>query len=162
MDEKVIKGHIKTLRLNYLTRNAELYCTDFIPGEKIGNNLEKLSQILGVNSSQEINWNLSNNELYLWAEMFINLNSCPSFYVKLYKKAIYGTKSRIATIAAKIIKKTRSDFSIKAMKIFSSVFGFQYISHYSDENESINKNIVNVEGKIIYVKINCQALVPNP
>ena len=142
--------------MNYLMRNIDLACINsFIPGEKISNNLEKLSQILRVNISEEMNFNLSNNELSLWGEMFMNLNSCPSFYVKLYSKAIYGIESRIAMLASNVIKKAKLDFKNKALKIFlkiSSVLGFQHISSIYDENESFDKNIVDVKGEIILAK----------
>ena len=110
---------------------------------------------MGVNASEEINYDLSNDKLLLWAKMFINLNSCPSFYVKLYSKAIYGIQSRIAMLASNIIKKAKLDFKNKALKIFlkmSSVLGFQHISSIYDENESFDKNIVDVKGEIILAK----------
>ena len=139
-----------------MKRNADLSCeNNFIPDENISNNWEKLSKNLGVNSSEEINWNLSKNELYNWGEMFINLNSCPSFYTKLYWKAIYGPKSRIAMLGANIIKNAKIDFKFKAIQIFSkisSVLGFQHISYYSDENERFNENIADVEGENSYFK----------
>ena len=69
--------------------------------------------------------------------MFLALNSCPSFYVKLYWKAIYGNESRMAIFASNIIQKAKDDFKGKAKKIFSrisSVLGFQ-------------KNQLNVKGE---------------
>ena len=152
LDKQLIWTHIKTLRLNYLMKNTHLDCiNNFIPGEEIRNNLEKLSQSIGGNITEEVDWNLSNNELHTWAEMFFKMNSCPSFYVKLYSKVIYGSKSRIPMLASNIIKRANLDFNIKAIKIFSkisSILGFQYISLYNEEKKSFEKNIVNVNGEI--------------
>ena len=76
--------------------------------------------------------------------MFIALNSCPTFYVKLYWKAIYGNESRIAKFASNIIRKANDGFKVKAQKIFartSSVIGFQHISFHHEGNRSIAMNI---------------------
>ena len=82
--------------------------------------------------------------------MFLALNSCPSFYVKLYWKAIYGNESRMAQFATNIIQKANNDFKARAQKIFakiSSVLGFQYIFHHYDGKESTYKNISGIEGE---------------
>ena len=76
--------------------------------------------------------------------MFIALNSCPTFYVKLYWKAIYGNESRIAKFASNIIRKANDGFKVKAQKIFartSSVIGFQHISFHHEGNRSIAMTI---------------------
>ena len=86
------------------------------------------------------------------------LNSCPSFYVKLYWKAIYGNESRMANFAANIIRKAEEGFKVRAQKIFakiSSILGFQHISYLHEENRSItmniefSKNMLDIKGAII-------------
>ena len=63
--------------------------------------------------------------------MFVYLNACPSFHVRLFWNAIYGPKSRIALLASNILKKKGSDdFEIKAKKIIGNIFqvlGFKHI-----------------------------------
>ena len=75
--------------------------------------------------------------------MFIALNLCPTFYVKLYWQLIYGNESRMTKFASNIIRKTEDGFKVKAQKIFakiSSVIGFQHISYYHEGNISIAMN----------------------
>ena len=93
--------------------------------------------------------------------MFMALNSCPSFYVKLYWNAIYGNESRMAKFAANIIRKAKDDFKEKAQRIFSkmsSVLGFQHISyHYNEKETSTGKNISDVEG--VYLNLNMSKIL---
>ena len=110
--------------------------------------------MLGDKSPQEIYRNSSGSNINS-AKMFIALNACPSFYVKLYWKTIYGPSSRISMLASNILKKAKGDFKIKALKIFakmSSVLGFQHISYHHRGNRSIasnidlSKNILDIKG----------------
>ena len=146
LDTKILWSHIKTIKLKYLIKNSELACENgFIPEENILINLESLSQILKINSSQETNRILSKSEIKLGAEMFMSLNSCPSFFIRLYWKAIYGPKSRIAMLASNIMKKGELNFKIKAMKIFakiSSVLGFKHMSYNHNEYKNFDKDII--------------------
>ena len=115
LNEKVIWGHIKTIRLKYLmTTNVDLTCSKnsisnqvFIPEKDMINNIEKLSKSIKINTDDQRNRTLSKNEVNAGAEMFVALNSCPSFYVKLYWKAIYGPKSRIAMLGKPSLKKIK-------------------------------------------------------
>ena len=116
-----------------------------IPGQDVKNNIEKLSQKIGIKSSDQVRQNVSQNDLQVGAEMFVTLFSCPSLYEKLYWKAIYGPKSRNALLASNIVKRANYDFKTKAIQLFekiSSVLGFQDISN----NHMGNKNIVDIEG----------------
>ena len=146
LDEEIMWGHIKTVRLKYLITNMELACEDgFIPEENIIINLESLSEIIKINNSQEIIRNLSKSEIQLGAEMFMSLNSCPSFFIRLYWKAIYGPKSRIAMLASNIMMKGEYDFKIRAMKIFakiSSELGFKHMSYNHNEYKNFDKDII--------------------
>ena len=97
----------------------------------------------------EINRNLSRSDINSAAEMFIALNSCPSFYVKLYWTLIYGNESRMAKFASNIIRKSEDGFKARAQKIFakiSSMLGFKHIT-YNHHGGSISKIILDVEGK---------------
>ena len=138
---------IKTLRLEYLTKSTDLKCdpeNNFIPQEGISANFKALSTWIGVESSDKIERNFSSSEINLAAEMFMFLNSCPSFYLRLYWKAIYGPKTRIALLASNIIKKANDDFKSKAIQIFSKitqVLGFKHISHHYEGKESFGQNI---------------------
>ena len=108
----------------------------------------------GVKSSDQLTRDLSKSDINAAAEMFMYLNSCPSFYVKLYWKAIYGNQSRIAMLASNIIKRAKYSFKSKAIQIFakvSSVLGFQYISYYQNGNERFDKNIIDIKGKTICI-----------
>ena len=128
-----------------MKKNTDLACEEsFIHQEYISENFEKLILLTGVTGFEELNRNLSTKDINVGAEMFIFLNSCPSFHVKLYWKALYGPQSRIAMLTSNIIKKANDDFKIKAKQIFariSHVLGFQHISYQYNGNESIGRNI---------------------
>ena len=84
-ERQLIKGYAKRLRMEYLMKNIDLNCEkSFIPSKYISLHFEKLSQMVGdTRNLYEINRNLSRSDINSAAEMFIALNSCPSFYVKL-------------------------------------------------------------------------------
>ena len=149
LERRLIKGYVKRLRDEYLIKNIGLPCEitnrNFIPFNFVTLHFEKLSQMVGATrSSYEINRNLSRSDINSAAEMFMALNSCPSFYVKLYWKVIYGNESRMAKFASNIIRKAKDGFKARAQKIFakiSSVIGFQHISYHHEGNSSIAMNI---------------------
>ena len=148
-EKRLIQGYVKHLRVEYLLKNIQLTCEKtnkkFILLKSIATNFEKLSKMVSVESSGEmISRNLSKNDINFGAEMFMALNSCPSFFVKLYWKVIYGNESRIGKFASNIIRKAKDSFKVKAEKIFakiSSVIGFQHISYHHEGNKSIKMNI---------------------
>ena len=115
-ERQLIKGYAKRLRMEYLMKNIDLNCEkSFIPSKYISLHFEKLSQMVGdTKSSYEINRNLSRSDINSAGEMFIALNSCPPFYVKLYWKVIYGNESRITKFASNILRKAKDDFKVKA------------------------------------------------
>ena len=102
-------------------------------------------------SPQEISKYLSRSNIDVIAKMFLSLNSCPSFYGKLYWKVIYGRESRIVKFASNIIRKAKDDFKGKARTIFaklSSVLGFKYISyHYEGNNIIGSNNVLDIKGE---------------
>ena len=141
LESKLIQVYVKRLRIEYLIQNIDLTCeSSFIPSKYISLHFEKLSQMVeDTKNFNEINRNLSRSDINSAAEMFIALNSCPSFYVKLYWKLIYGNESRVAKFASNIIRKAEDGFKAKAQKIFakiSSVIGFQHISYHHEGNRS--------------------------
>ena len=160
LEKTEISNYVKRLRIEYLVKHIDLSCDKtFIPLQNILNNFENLSQMVGIVNSQEISRNLSKSDINFGAEMFFALNSCPSFYVKLYWKAIYGGDSRIAKFTSNIVRKAKDDFKERAQKIFakiSSVLGFQHISYLYEENKGtemnikFDKNIWDIKGTITY------------
>ena len=148
LDKKGIWGHITNVRFEYLQKNINFQkCeNDFIPFDDIEINLDRFSLMIGVNSSDQINSNLSEKDINLAAEMFFGLNACPSINEKLYWKAIYGTNSSVETaiLASNIIKMSTNDFKKGSLKIFakiSKVLGFQHILFHDKElNNSGSKN----------------------
>ena len=151
LERKLIQGYVKRLRIKYLIENADLTCEErFIPFKRIPILFEKLSKMVGDKIfSHEINKNLSRSDINSAADMFMALNSCPSFYEKLYWKAIYGNESRMAKFASNIVRKAKDSFKSRAQKIFakiSSMLGFKHIS-YNHDGESTSKNILDIEGE---------------
>ena len=147
LDRKVIWSHIKALRLEYLKKNSLLKCeydNTLIQQILISSNLEKLSQVVGVSISDKIDNNFSKSDISESAKQFFALNSCPSFFVKLYWKAIYGPKERMAMLTSNILKKAKGDLKEVALKIFakvSSVLGFQSLSYHHEVNDTVKRNI---------------------
>ena len=144
VENKVIWSHIPSLRNKYL-KNSISRCIDgFIFDEYISNNFEKISPLVGNQGSEDIKYNISKSEVNEAAKMFFALNSCPSFFEKLYWKAIYGPESRISMLASNILKKAEGGLKEIALKIFGkicSVLRFQYISYHHGENKSVDRNI---------------------
>ena len=158
MDRKVIWSHIKTLRFEFLRSNSLLPCssnTHLIPDNHISSNVEKFSKIVKIGVSEnKINKKFSKSDITESAKLFLALNSCPSVFVKLYWKAIYGPKETMAMLTSNIINKAKGDFKEVARQIFakvSSVLGFQYISYHREGNFGRNitliKNILEIKGK---------------
>ena len=114
MTKKVIWSHVQLIRFEYLREHVDLACIqrELISEPKILINIEKLTNKVGVKSSDKINKNLSKSDLQVAAEMFLAVNSCPSFYEKLYWKAFYGSKERMAMLASNIVKKAKHDFRL--------------------------------------------------
>ena len=152
LEKKVLLSYVKHLRIEYLTKHTELTCEKaFIPLQNIVNNFENLSKMVGVQNSQETSMNLSKSNINIGAEMFLALNSCPSFYVKLYWKVLYGSEYRMAKFTLNIIRKAKDDFKVKAQKIFakiSSVLGFKHISYLHEGNVIIgSNNVLDIKGE---------------
>ena len=151
LGNKVIWEHIKNIRLDYLMKSTDLKCENsFIPQQNILSNFDKISQILATKSFREVNQNLTKSTIDISAEMFLTLNSCPSSYLKLYWKAIHGSKSRIAMLASNIIKIANGGLKKDALKIFAKiteVLGFQHITYHHEGNDiKFTKNIVDITG----------------
>ena len=160
LERRLIQGYVRRLRMQYLQYPYYYRApceTGFLGHDFISHHYEELSQMIGKNGSQEINRNLSKNDINIGAKMFVALNLCPSFYEKLYWKVIYKNQkvSMIAKIASNIIRKAKPDFKLRAKKIFdkmSSVIGFQYIFNHHEGNKSnamnvnLGKNMLDIKG----------------
>ena len=161
LDKMVIWSHIKTLRFEYLKTSIPECEKSFILKSLISSNIEKFSHIVGISISERINKNFSKSNITEFAKLFLALNSCPSFYEKLYWKAIYGPRERMAMLTSNIIKKAKGDFKKIALNIFarvSSVLGFQRLSFQDKGNKSVERNmesttnILNIKGEKITFK----------
>ena len=172
LDKEAIWSLIINIRLEYLrtiafnVTNSDPECDQdvtFILTKYISENLNKLSKMARVSNSQEIDINFSKSDSIDFAEMFISLNSCPSFLERLYWKAFYESQDieTIALITSNIVKHSKSDLKMNAHRVFGKitpVLGFKHILYHHEKNESLGKNvkpmknIVNIKGEItIYV-----------
>ena len=155
LDKKVLWSHLITLRLeNQRIHNLE--CKYGIPIKVLKNNMEKLSQMVGFNSTKDLANNLSKSDINDNAKMFGILISCPSFYERLYEKAVYGPKLRITMLASNIVKKSKDDFNLDALKIFakiSSFLGFKHISNTGNESVGLAKNLLDIKGEPYTIQI---------
>ena len=109
--------------------------------------------MVGVENSEEFNESLpTTDSIIRGAKMFFTLNSCPSYLIRLYWKAIYGEKSTLVLLASNILKKSNKYFKKKALRIFARVtkmLRFQYISFLDNDEKNIKlrEDIYNVKGK---------------
>lgn len=165
MDTNIIWREIKRIRAKYITKlpdgvpTSKKTCTTTISRknfwEILMTDIEKMKK---NDNSTEIALSKKTG-----AEMFISLNLCPSFYVRLFRKVIYKgqitpaipvlsntnqqnikLQSKILMILAKIVDKASDDFKVKAIQIFSkmtSVLGINHISSHHEGNESTELNI---------------------
>ena len=147
-EKKLIQGYVKRLRNEYLLTNIHIACEKmFIRSDLISLYFDKLSQMVRGKNSRPPGPQgpfTSKEDINFGGEMFMALNSCPTFYVKLYWKAIYGNESKMAKFASNIIRNAEDGFKVRAQKIFakiSSVIGFQHISYHHEGNRSIAMNI---------------------
>ena len=161
LERELIKGYVKRLRMEYLVKNIDLKCEmTFIPLKIITYHYfllkilfkeeEKMSKMVEDESSHEIIRNISRSDINSAAEMFIALNSCPTFYVKLYWQTIYGNESKMAKFASNIIKKAKDGFKARAQQIFakiSSMLGFKHIT----SNHDGESNILDIEGEELHI-----------
>ena len=143
VEQRVIWSHISSLRYKYLKNNISPKCSNgFIFIKDILNNFEKMPPTVRIEDLEDMKHNFSKSEVNEAAKMFFALNSCPSSYEKLYSKVIYGHKSEISMLASNILKRTKENFKVKALKIFEkiiSVLGFQHISYpHGQKNQERN------------------------
>ena len=126
LEKKLIQSYVKHIRNEYLIKNTDHSCeNNFIPFQNILTNFEILSQmVVWDKRSQDIIMNLTRSSINFGAKLFIALNSCPSFNVKLYWNAIYGSESRMAKFASNILRKAKDDFKVKAQKIFAKISSY--------------------------------------
>ena len=71
--------------------------------------------------SDEVNEEFSKTTKKSLHKMFYALIEQPSHFEKLYRKAIYGPKSRLIMLASNIRKESPNNFKLKAKKIFSKI-----------------------------------------
>ena len=148
-DEKVIWDYIWSIRFKYVREDKEdIKCLggNFISEKQVGQNFNELVNLLEVfNISETVNNKISKNKIEIGGKMFASLNSCPSVFIRLYKKILYGPhQSSIAIQALNVLKNTGREFRPVTTKIFAfiiSTLGFKYINTYENltsENSDTN------------------------
>ena len=173
MNTNILWKQIKRIRAKYITKlpdkktcKTTILKKNFV--EILMSDIKKTMKKNDINST-EIVANISKKT---GAEMFILLNMCPSFYVRLFRKVIFKGKikndmvlsstnennvklqSKILMISAKIVDKANDDFKVKAAQILSkitSVLGINHISSYQKENDTSELKI-NFENDMLLIK----------
>ena len=156
LDKKMVWSYVISIRFEYLEENIDPECNfGFFPPQNISNNVNKLSQMIGDQNSEEINRNFSQRDINETTEMFLALISCPlSFFEEIYLKAIYGPDSRMVMLASNIIKKTKGNYKKDAIQIFARLSAALGFSYHLNENENdgknieLSQNILDVKGEI--------------
>ena len=122
VDEKVIWGHIWSIRSNYVKKEKDNVCLggNFISEKVVGQNFNELVKLLQFNISETVDDKLSRKKIETGGKMFNTLNSCPSDLIRLYKKILYGPQSSIAIQALNRLRNTGREFRPTAIKILSN------------------------------------------
>ena len=166
LDEKELWEVIKNIRNDYVTKNTHFNCYDgeFIPKEDQVLNIEKLSKMLKIhNLSEEINKNLTKSTFDNGVKMFVALNSCPSDFVSVYNKIIFGPQSRLALSSFDMITKAKKGYRSTALKIFTkviSVLNFKYVQQQSkgltsNDNIKLDKDASKIKGIRLFLMVTC-------
>ena len=155
LEQPTVWKVIKRLRFEYLkTADIDVYCFG-IASDSLDSNLEKIATLLQIsNVSTFIDNDLSEEEIHVGAKMFFTLFSCPSFYDRLYKRALYGSTSRIALLSLNIIKKSPQAFKPVAKKIFGKIITILRSQNNSEKNfefmssKDIRNSLTPMKGRI--------------
>ena len=117
----VTRSQILSLRVEYLKKNSNTKCyIGFISEDNFYNDLEQKLHV-PRNKTLHKHSNFSKSKIDEAEKMFITLFSCPSFYEKVYWKAIFGPTSKMIKLASKILKKSEGKFEPRALNIFSKM-----------------------------------------
>ena len=73
--------HVKSIRKEYYRNNSVEKCSGFVSDEDINHHFKSLSLLLGINNVTSKIESLSEKDISTGAEMFVYLNSCPSYWV---------------------------------------------------------------------------------
>ena len=108
---------------------------------------ENLSHMLGVlNVTDEVKEKLSKNYTNSLTKMFITLSTPTTDLETLYRKTIYGPKSRLIMLASNIVKKSENNLRFKAKHIFSKIYSVIFEKYHNKSN--VNRDDVSsIEGK---------------
>ena len=125
--------HVKSIRKEYYRRNSVDKCSGFVSDEDINHHFDSLSLLLGINNVTSKIENLSEKEISTGAEMFVYLNSCPSYWVYFYHEILNSTNSfpEIIQLTLNTLKrktKRKGEYiASKFLSKLSSELGFEYI-----------------------------------
>ena len=118
----------------------------------MSSHVEKLAHFLGIkNISAEVNEKFLMNAENSLDRMYFALIECPSEFVRLYKKTIYGPQARMILLALNIVKKSRNNFKLKAKKIFSKI-NSKIFEAYHNKSVEHKEDVLSFKGDIIKVQ----------
>ena len=149
--------HVKSIRAKYYKRNSVKNCTGFVPDEDIKKHFDSLSLLLGVDNVTNKIESLSEKDISDGAEMFVYLNSCPSYWVYFYHEILDAKNSfpEIIQLTLNTLKRrTKKEGQFIASQFLSKLspeLGFEYIVpdevEVGDKAElKLFKTIKNVKG----------------
>ena len=105
----------------------------------------KLSQLLGViNSTDAINEDFTKNTNSL-TKMFYSLSTPTLDLERLYSKTIYGPQSRLIMLSSNIVKKSQSNFRLKAKQIFTKISSIIF-KKYQNGSIMSRDDVLNIKG----------------
>ena len=93
LDNALTWQYVKSIRAEYYERNSVKICSGFVPDEDIKQHFESLSMLLGVNNVTSTIVNVTEIDISNGAEMFVYLNSCPSYWVYFYHELFNSTNA---------------------------------------------------------------------
>ena len=131
-----------------VTNTLDTICfKSLIKDEDIQTNIEKIENMLEINSSNMTSTNISEYQLEMAASMYIFLNSCPSKWILFFHDLFENNSFKTIALTSMIILKTskaKTD-QIIAEKIWNKLTDVLNFHHYQTIGYSENKNATNIK-----------------
>ena len=126
-----------------ITNTLDTICfKSLIKDEDIQTNIEKVENMLGINSSNITSTNISDYQLEMAASMYIFLNSCPNKWILFFHDLFESNSLKTIALTCRIILKTskaKTD-QIIAEKIWNKLTDIFNFHHYRNIGYLENKN----------------------
>ena len=163
--------HVKAVRKQYYKKSKILSssksmtdCKEFVSDKYIKTNYKTFSKLLNITKITYDTINLTKDAIKIGGEMFIYLNSCPTYWVYFYNHLFHGSdtiKRTIPNIIQTTLQVKKNSDYYKANEMgdhllakFAKVMGFEYNQPMTNDRKdklaitTWLRNNTKVKGKI--------------